>query len=73
MQARLSETDDWDNYRIQDADIAYIPDLSRYVMVWNMMDRDDTPGGYFPTLDGFTRVVGFIYSDEKLDSVPKNR
>jgi len=73
MQARLSETEDWDNYRIQDADIAYIPDLSRYVMVCNMMDRDGTPGGYFPTLDGFTRVVGFIYSDEKLDSFPKAR
>jgi hypothetical protein len=69
MQARLGEKNDWDNYRIQDADIAYIPGLSRYVMVCNMMDRDGIPGGYFPTLDGFTRVVGFIYSDAKLENL----
>jgi len=44
---RSKEVDDWDNYRIQDADIAYIPELKRYVMTCNMMDKDGNPGGCF--------------------------
>lgn len=64
---RLEEVDDWDNYRVQDPDIAYIPELSRYVMVVNLRDEDGNPGGYFPNLQGFTRVVGFFYSDFKFD------
>jgi len=66
MQARVGESDNWDNYRVQDADIAYIPELKRFVAVCNMMDRDGYPGGYFPKLDGYTRVVGFFYSDSTL-------
>jgi hypothetical protein len=60
--ARLNETDDWDNYRVQDPDVIYVPELQRYVMVCNMQDRDGNPGGYFPTLKGMTRVIGFFFS-----------
>ena len=42
---RSDEVDDWDNYRIQDADIAFIPELNRYAMTCNMMDKDGNPGG----------------------------
>jgi len=66
MKPRLKETDDWDNYRVQDPDIAYIPELNRFVIVCNMMDSDGNPGGHFPTLEGQTRVVGFFYSDSIL-------
>ena len=59
---RSNEVDDWDNYRIQDPDIAYIPELGRYVITANMMDRDGNPGGNFPTLKGnTTRVIGVFY------------
>ena len=59
---RSDEVDDWDNYRIQDPDIAYIPELGRYVITANMMDRDGNPGGKFPTLKGkTTRVIGAFY------------
>ena len=63
------EVDDWDNYRIQDADIAFIPELNRYVMTCNMMDKDGNPGGNFSgsgLKDGATRVIGVFYSDKKL-------
>lgn len=74
IEPREDETKHWDNYRIQDPDIGYIPELNRYVMVCNMKDHDGTPG-YPP---GFsypvphlgknqTRVVGFFYSDNKID------
>jgi hypothetical protein len=63
---RSKEVDDWDNYRIQDADIGFVPELSRYVMVCNMMDKDGNPGGDFPTLRNYTRVVGFFYSSDTL-------
>ncbi len=60
---RSDEVDDWDNHRIQDADIAYIPELKRYVMTCNMMDTDGNPGGKFPTLKkNQTRVIGTFYS-----------
>jgi hypothetical protein len=36
---RSDEVDDWDNYRIQDPDIAYIPEMKRYVMMCNMTDK----------------------------------
>ena len=59
---RSDEVDDWDNYRIQDPDIAFIPELGRYVITANMMDRDGNPGGKFPTLKGkTTRVIGAFY------------
>ncbi len=59
---RRDQTDDWDNYRIQDGDIAYAPELGRYVMTCNMKDHDGNPGGSFPTLKGKqTRVIGVFY------------
>ena len=59
---RSDEVDDWDNYRIQDPDIAYIPELGRYVITANMMDKDGNPGGNFPTMKGnTTRVIGVFY------------
>jgi arylsulfatase A-like enzyme len=59
---RSDEVDDWDNYRIQDPDIAYIPELGRYVITANLMDRDGNPGGDFPTMKGnTTRVIGVFY------------
>lgn len=61
---RSKETDDWDNHRIQDADIAYIPELKRFVMTCNMMDIDGNPGGNFPTLKkNQSRVIGTFYAD----------
>jgi hypothetical protein len=64
---RSDEVDDWDNHRIQDPDIAYIPGLDRYVMTCNMMDVDGNPGGVFPTLKGKqTRVIGVFYSNKEL-------
>ena len=62
LEARSGETDDWDNHRIQDADILYVPELKRFIMVCNMMDTDGIPGGYFPGVGG-TRVVGMFYSN----------
>ncbi|MDX1637346.1 MAG: hypothetical protein R3281_05220 [Balneolaceae bacterium] len=62
---RSNQVDDWDNHRIQDADILYVPELSRYVMVCNMKDIDGNPGGDFESNhlgEGETRVVGFFYS-----------
>ncbi len=65
---RSEEVDDWDNYRIQDADIAFIPDLNRFVMTCNMMDKDGNPGGSFSG-SGLgkksTRVIGMFYSNTK--------
>lgn len=67
LTPRSDETDDWDNYRIQDADIAYIPELSRYVMTCNMKDHDGNPGGDFPTMPkNQTRVIGVFYSDMQI-------
>ena len=67
IKPRSDEVDDWDNFRIQDPDIAYIPELSRYVMTCNMKDIDGNPGGYFPTLKGKqTRVIGVFYSNKEL-------
>jgi hypothetical protein len=64
IKPRWGETDDWDNHRVQDADIAYIPELGRYVMTCNMMDTDGNPGGDFPNMRGQnTRVIGIFYSD----------
>lgn len=59
---RRDEEDDWDNHRIQDADIGFIPELGGYVMTCNMMDLDGNPGGNFPTLNkNQTRVIGMFY------------
>ena len=70
MAPRSEETDDWDNYRIQDADIGYIPELGRYVMTCNMKDHDGNPGGNFPTLGKYqSRVIGVFYSKKTLGSV----
>jgi len=69
ISPRSDEEDDWDNYRIQDADIAYIPELKRYVMTCNMMDKDGNPGGEFSGsgLKGKdTRVIGVFYSNHTL-------
>ncbi|PXA04677.1 hypothetical protein DDZ13_05765 [Coraliomargarita sinensis] len=56
LAPRSDETDDWDNHRIQDAEIQYIPELKRFIMVCNMRDLDGDPG------PGNTRVVGTFYS-----------
>ena len=55
---------DWDNHRVQDADIAYIPELGRFIMVCNMMDTDgNNPDKVAPFLkNNTTRVVGTFYS-----------
>lgn len=64
---RSEGKDDWDNHRIQDADIQYIPELQRYIMTCNMMDTDGKPGGKFPTLrKGQSRVVGTFYSNKTM-------
>jgi hypothetical protein len=71
---RTKEVDDWDNYRIQDPDIAYIPELKRYVMTCNMMDTDGNPGGNFSgsgLRGSATRVIGVFYSDRKLRGIGK--
>jgi hypothetical protein len=60
IRPRSEEVDDWDNYRIQDGDIAYIPELKRFVMSCNMMDKDGNPGGSMK--GGASRVIGFFYS-----------
>lgn len=70
---RSDEIDDWDNHRIQDPDIGFIPELGRYVMTCNMMDTDGNPGGDFPTLKGKrTRVIGVFYSNKKLKSTDQS-
>ncbi|MEM9018424.1 MAG: hypothetical protein AAGC68_15525, partial [Verrucomicrobiota bacterium] len=67
---RSDEVDDWDNYRIQDADIGFAPELGRYVMTCNMMDVDGNPGGSFPTLKKKqTRVIGVFYHDGAMSKV----
>ena len=61
---RSDEKDDWDNYRIQDPDIAYIPELKRYVMTCNMMDKDGNSGwpeGVQSKKKNETRVIGVFY------------
>lgn len=66
IMPRSDEVDDWDNHRIQDPDIAWIPELNRFVMVCNMKDHDGNPGGRFPTLKGKqTRVIGVFYSTHR--------
>ena len=64
LAPRSDETDDWDNHRVQDADIAYIPELKRFVMVCNMMDTDGrNPDNVAPFLkNNATRVVGTFYA-----------
>ena len=69
IEPRSNEIDDWDNFRIQDADIAYVPELSRYVMTCNLKDHDGNPGGNFPTLSGRqTRVIGIFYSTKTFEA-----
>jgi hypothetical protein len=68
IRPRSNRTEDWDNHRIQDADIGYIPELSRYVIFCNMKDVDGIPGGDFPNLESTeTRVVGVFYSSSLSD------
>ncbi|MCP4645526.1 MAG: hypothetical protein GY851_34095 [bacterium] len=70
---RSDEVDDWDNYRIQDPDIGYIPELNRYVMTCNMKDHDGNPGGRFPTMKGGqTRVIGVFYSNKELKATDES-
>lgn len=69
---RSKEKDDWDNYRIQDADIVYAAELGGYVMFCNMMDVDGNPGGDFPTLKKKeTRVIGCFYHAGAMEGVEK--
>lgn len=70
MRPRSDETGQWDNYRVQDPDIAYIPDLSRYAIVCNMKDHDGIPGNMkdFPNLgQNHSRVAGWFYSRKTVD------
>jgi hypothetical protein len=67
ISPRENESDDMDNYRIQDGDIVYVPEISKYIIVCNMMDMDGNPDLNFPRLENFTRVVGFLYSDMCLE------
>lgn len=61
---RSKEKDDWDNHRVQDAEIAYVAELGGFVMFCNMMDKDGDPGGDFPTLKKKeTRVIGCFYHE----------
>lgn len=72
---RSEEKDDWDNYRIQDADLEFIPELGHFVMTCNMMDKDGQPG--WPVKEGekaksgkrleaeSTRVIGTFYHQAK--------
>ena len=70
---RRDQIDDWDNYRIQDPEIGFIADQSRFVMTCNMMDMDGNPGGDFPGLPGFTRVIGVFFSDYTLATIFADR
>lgn len=63
ISPREDRTQDWDNHRIQDGDIQYIPEIGKYVMVVNMMDRDGNPGGHFPYCKNYTRVIGFFETE----------
>jgi hypothetical protein len=64
--APRSGTRDWDNHRVQDAEVAYVPEIERYVMFVNMLDRDGSPGGDFPTLGrNASRVIGVFVSEFK--------
>ncbi len=66
MLPRWDKTEHWDNHRVQDPDIAYIPDLNRFAIVCNMKDHDGNPGGEFPHLgENNTRVIGWFYSKKK--------
>ncbi len=74
IEPRSDRTDDWDNHRIQDADIGYVRELNRYVMFCNMKDIDGNPGADLPD-DAFasshlrgdsTRVLGAFYSRKKV-------
>jgi hypothetical protein len=62
FEPRSDAVDDWDNHRVQDAEIAYIPEMQRFIMTCNMMDTDGNPGGHFPTMKaGNSRVIGTFY------------
>lgn len=68
IKPRSEETRHWDNHRIQDGDILYVPELRRFVMSCNLMDWDGTPGGDFPTMKkNQTRVIGVFYSNQILN------
>lgn len=71
---RSDEVDDWDNHRIQDPDIAYVPELGGYVITCNMMDLDGNPGGDFPTLrKNQSRVIGVFYHQEMMKNLGKEK
>jgi hypothetical protein len=55
---RESETDDYDNHRIQDGDIGYVSKLGQWVMFANVRDIDGDPG------PGSTRFAGVFYAKE---------
>ena len=60
------EVDDWDNHRIQDADITYIPELGGYVMTCNLKAIDGNSCGNFPTLKGDQTRVIFVFYHENV-------
>ena len=63
LEPRSNAADDWDNHRVQDPEIAYIPEMQRFVITCNMMDVDGNPGGNFPTMKpNHSRVIGTFYS-----------
>lgn len=74
IKPRAGQTKHWDNHRIQDGDILYVPELARFVMSCNLMDLDGVPGGDFPTLGKKkTRVIGFFYSKKMTIQNRKHR
>ena len=77
IKPRSERTQDWDNYRIQDGDLEYIPELGKFVMTCNMMDKDGTPGWPNKKLQEMqaneksgglkksaTRVIGIFYNEK---------
>lgn len=81
IEPRSDQTKDWDNHRIQDGDIVFVPEKSLYAMFCNMKDVDGTPGpsagNNFESSHlgkGETRVVGTFFLDsfqeDKRDSWP---
>jgi hypothetical protein len=63
VKPRTHDASLWDNYRVQDADVEFIPELNQYVMVCNFLDVDQNPAPTnFPRLNGRKRVIGVLYS-----------
>ncbi|MEM9400103.1 MAG: hypothetical protein AAF984_07825 [Verrucomicrobiota bacterium] len=72
IMPRSDEVDDWDNYRIQDPDIGYIPELGGYVITCNMMDIDGNRGNDSTSTHAKkkkTRVIGVFYHGNALSKI----